>query len=52
MKIIKYKDREYINFTEQQHINKHTIKENTHNFKCLWCNFSKYEVNKILKKVV
>ena len=49
--MIKYKENEYKNFTENEHVKKHTKRENTYNNKCLYCNFSRYEVRQILKRL-
>lgn len=37
MKTIIINGKEYLNYTKEQHIKKHTKKENTHEFKCPYC---------------
>ena len=37
MKTIKINNIEYLDFTKEQHIKKHTKKENTHDFSCPYC---------------
>ena len=50
MKKIEYKGDTYKLFTEEEHIKKHTSKENTYSDECLYCNFSNYEVKQIIKR--
>ena len=50
MKTINFKGKKYKLFTKDQHIKKHTLKENTHCFDCLYCEFSEYEADKIIKQ--
>ena len=49
--MIKYQGKEYKKFAEVDHIKKHTLKENTHDFECLFCEFSNYEAKRIIKEV-
>jgi len=34
---IKFNGKEYKGFTKEEHIKKHTLKENTHCFECMYC---------------
>jgi bisphosphoglycerate-independent phosphoglycerate mutase (AlkP superfamily) len=47
---IKYNNNIYKLFSKEQHIKKHTKKENTYCDDCLFCNFSEYEAKQIMKK--
>lgn len=37
MKKILINGKQYLNFSKEQHIKKHTLKEDTHCFKCPYC---------------
>ena len=37
MRYIKIGDKIYFDFTKEEHIKKHTLKEDTHNFNCPYC---------------
>ena len=37
MKKIIINTKEYLDFTKKQHIDRHTKKENTHEFSCAYC---------------
>jgi hypothetical protein len=51
MKTITYKGNKYKLFSEEQHIKKHTKKENTYCHECLFCEFPKFEARKIFEEV-
>lgn len=37
MKTIQINGKDYKDFSKDEHISKHTLKENTHNFDCPYC---------------